>query len=471
MVRGKGARPVEARSGPAGAFLSTRHFASKDERLTLAVLGARLATATHVFLASAFYDLDFCEGLLLGQARKGLVINVLLNGLGGTRLIDQRTQLAALEARLRERGCDAEVRLAFEPGIFHTKLLLVESRRGKAALIGSANATMAALTSNEELLVEVPVDERLAKYARRIWSTGVRLDALDGRLTARYLVAFFRSGSLYFKPAASLQVTLNPFADLFSSLTDAERSKLGAARLPYSEQESGVGAFNLRRAIGLSDDRESAESEVKKASIKPYAVETCFGYWVPRAVNDELQRKLEEVAIVKRRHLVRFRDTLARTGTAVLTQRYAAYVEAVRQLLIASGVAFSAELDGLPRNPFEPKLFAKFLERVTERLHGNDFVKRLSEPFVQGPMPEIWDDPPARHEFVSSFFEFLEYVSMRPERRSRVPGQILDRIDAQGGGPVDASSLEARLVKLLKEEGWADNDWRPGRKRVPGTTS
>lgn len=470
--RGRGATVVSGRrAGTDRALLSTRHYSSVNEKLTVPALGARLAKASRVFLASAFYDVEFCEALLMKRGPGSAIVHVLLNGLGGSRLLEQRQCLMDLELRLRKRGYDVEVRLAFEPGIFHTKLLVIESGRNKTALLGSANATMAAMTANEELLVEIGVDERLDAYARRIWDTGVRLDALEERLTARHLIAFLRSGSLYFKPSSSLQVTLNPFAELLASLSPDERGKLGAARLPHSDQESGVGAFNLRRAVGLGDERDDAEVEVKKASIKPFAVETCFGYWVPRALNDELQGKLDEVAAAKRRHLLQFREALRQAGEPMLTRRYIDYVEAVRRLLVDNGVSFSPALDTLVRDPFEPGVFARFLGRVAERLDRDEFVKRLCYPFVPGPMPEIWDDLQAREEFESSFFEFLEFVALRPERRSRVPGRILDRIEAREAGSADATSIKERLVKLLKYEGWAERDWRSGKKPGPPVTS
>jgi PLD-like domain len=303
---------LTASPSPQGLLLSTRRYTSAGDKLTVASLGARLGAARRIFLAAAFYDIAFCKALLAHAPNDTKSIRLVFNGLGGSRLITQRDELTKLERALRKRFSDVQVRLAFEPGIFHTKLLLIHSSRKQTAFVGSANATMAAMSVNEEILLEAPGEGAIESYAERIWTASTHLSRLDERLAAKSLVSFFRTGSLYFKPTTTLQTTINPFTELLGALPDADRQKLGPVTLPHSDQESGVGAFNLRRAAGLSDpSRDAEDRENLKASVKPYAVETCFGYWVPRAVGGELHATLQKVGAGKRARLLELRKVLA----------------------------------------------------------------------------------------------------------------------------------------------------------------
>jgi hypothetical protein len=443
-------------------LLSSRRYASEQDRLTLAGLGARLANARHIFLAAAFYDIPFCK-TLLGYASRGTAsVRLIFNGLGGARLLRQRHELSGLERALRKRIPRVEVRLAFEPGIFHTKLLLLQYPRKTTAFIGSANATMAAMRINEEILLEVPGGGSIETYAERIWAASKALAELDERLTARSLIGFFRTGSLYFKPTTSLQASINPFTEFLASLTDDERRELGAASLPHADQEAGVGAFNLRRASGYVDpSRDSDDRESVKASVKPYAIETCFGYWVPRAVDGTLQRTLHKVGASKRSRLMEFRQALEATGNRVLATRYREYVAAVRRLLQDSRVPIADFLAGARRNPFDVDHFGAFLQRVLACLRSDAYLDRICLPFVCGTMPELWDDPIAYFDFESSFFAYIEYVAHRNGKKSRVPMTILERIGLRDTATADTTMIKRALNKFLTTSGWTDADWQP----------
>lgn len=349
--------------------------------------------------------------------------------------------------------------MLFEPGVFHSKLLMIHGHRNQVAYVGSANATMAAMSINEEILLRVPGCAAIEYYAERIWAASTPLSQLDDRLTARSLISFFRTGALYFKPTTSLQFTINPFTDLLATLPDVERTKLGTATIPHADQETGIGAFNLRRATGLSDEaRDVTDREGMKAGIKPYAVETCLGYWVPRAVDGDLQRMLQKVGEGKRARLLELRRVLEKIGANTLARRYGEYVDAVHRLLIANDVAFDGFLATSRRNPFDSGAFRAFFEGVLARLQNEDYLGRLCLPFVSSVMPELWDDPRAFFEFESSFFEYLEYVAQRPGRKSRVPATIFTRIGFRTGAP-GVEQIKTALEKYVATTGWTDKDW------------
>lgn len=260
-------------------LFSTRSFASAAEKLSVESLASSLADARTVFMASAYYDVAFCRALLAKVPKTAASVRLVFNGLGGARLLAQRDQLADLQRSLKNRSPAAEIRLAFAPGIFHTKLLMAEGTGGTVAYVGSANATMAAMKVNEEILLRVSGSAALSDYADRIWKEAIPLANADEKAKPKNLIAFFRTGALYFKPTTNLQITLNPFTPLLAALPDGEKKKLGTASLPYADQETGIGPFNLRRALELGD-----EAPDNKVSVKPYSIETSLGYWVPQAL-------------------------------------------------------------------------------------------------------------------------------------------------------------------------------------------
>jgi len=208
-------------------LLSVRYSTDRDSRLTADRLRSSLSGSTEVLLASAFYDVRFCETLLLSAELNGLrTARLLFNGLAGIRLDEQRQELEKLARRLGRRIDDVRIRLAFEPGLFHSKLIIGRGADRRVVMIGSANATTAALEQNEEILLEIDSGiAPLVDYFDRVWSEA--LDLTDAASPVRSLVQFFRTGALYFKPTASLGLTLNPFRDLINALPEGERAKLG----------------------------------------------------------------------------------------------------------------------------------------------------------------------------------------------------------------------------------------------------
>lgn len=433
-------------------LFSTRNFSSVEGRLSVESLATSLADSRKVFLASAYYDVFFCRALLAKVPKVATSVRLVFNGLGGARLLEQRDQLAILERSLKNRCAAAEIRLAFAPGIFHTKLLMVEGADSDVAYVGSANATMAAMKSNEEILLRVSGSAALSDYADRIWKEAIPLAAIDDKAKPRNLISFFRTGSLYFKPTTNLQITLNPFTPLLAALSDGEKKKLGVASLPYADQETGIGAFNLRRALELSDKAIDT-----KVSVKPYSIETSLGYWVPRALDERWQESLGAARTAKLERWKLMLSALQSPSGKTLHVRYAQYAEAVRELLVRGKVNFTQALPKGAYDPFDVRVFDMFYTRVLGHLTNDEYLERLCSPFVRGAMPEIWDDPVAYQEFETTFFEYLEFVGQSPGNRPRVPGRILKVI----GAAVDISAAAAKelLTAHLESAGWDPSRW------------
>lgn len=438
-------------------LLSTRHQSQHAGPLTLERIFQDVAKARRLRLASAFYDVEVLKELLSGpHASQLLEAQIILNGTGGRRLKEQVKELRAFCRRHNKSRNLVEVRLAMEPGLFHPKLLLLDSGRWRAAYVGSANATRSAFSVNEELLLRLDKGVGpLEHYFDMLWSTLSPMERLlEGRASTS-LISFFRTGDIYFKPSNVLQLTFNPFSELLHALPPKEHSKLVKILASYSEPGEGIGPFSLRKALGLKSGPNASESRVS-ARIKPYAVETSLGYWVPWTLGKKLEARIRRSSQSRARELEFLREAIQAHGRERIVERYQEYLREVRSALDQNDVNYASAVKQFKPGLFEDTAaFQRFLNGITLRLGNEDFKERYARPYVRAAMPEIWDDPIAYRVFKDSFFQYLESVEQRPGKKSRVPGLILKRCRSASR----ELPLEESLADLLRKQGWKDADW------------
>ena len=457
-------------------LLSSRNPLRVDQTLSANSLRDMAVDAEQVSVASAYYDLPFLRsflGSVLEQGSTRRHVRLVFNGLGGARLLQQQQQLTQVA---KEFGVD--IRLAFAPGIFHSKLYVLKNQTQFNVLVGSANATTAAFVSpskvgdhsvNEEILVALKLDlhdaDPFQTYFDRIWNRATPLDDLKSRQTAWNLIAFFRMGKLYFKPTVQLQQTFNPFVPLWNMLTPAQQTRLSASQIPYADAP-GIGAFNFRLALGLTKEeaalvveRNYAEDsrQAKRVKINSYAVQSCFGYWVPYMLDETLSNNIKSAAKKRRAQLDYLDKALKRRSDGFMFKRFSDYRESIKSQLEEHGVDWKRLLKKKPYQPFDnTKQFENFLGALRARLSSDDYKERISSPFVSGAMPEIWDDYAARRDFEESFFEFLQSVSGRASGNSPA-AMILGRCNIRGGAT--DKQIRTALEDLLEGAGWHPNDW------------
>jgi len=372
--RAAASRPASApRSDAKMSVASTLVSATSVERMSLLWMAEQMQEAEVIGIAAGFYDAEFLESVL--KQSKAHTVRLIFNGLGGKRLHVQRAELANIVNRLDQPQRRLDVRLSFAPGMFHTKLFLISKNGTTRALLGSANATSAAFSRNEEILVSLADAGPLEGYFESAWSSARTLDSLVQPATS--LINFFRTGVLYFRPSATLATTINPFRELLNAMTNEERALLGGVDLPFSDQVSGIGPFNLKQAIqgaAMVDDWDdidiSAESGdlESRLSIKPWAIETCFGYWVPGPLDGPWQMKLAKAGAAKRQKIEEFRKQLNETDKDALAAKYQLYLTEAEKVMVANIDRLPALLRSVGRNPFDMPNFHKFCGRVVAYL-------------------------------------------------------------------------------------------------------
>ena len=409
-------------------------------------LAAMAADTDSVTILSAYYVPGVLE-TIAGACRGD--IRVVLNGLGGRRLNKQVKELEELQAKLRKRSRSAKIRLAFAEGIFHTKLYVFGTELGAVAWIGSANATKAGLNGrNEEVLVRMaPAPRSVVGYAESAWSRAMPVKRCRQKVNS--LIAFLRTGVLYYKPYATLQMTLNPFRRLMESLPAAEKQKITRFRSDYADEEAGIGAFNLNRVYEGPPQEEVREQPVEqqRVRLRSYAIETCYGYWVAEPFIEKVDKRLIKASADKRRRLKSIRKWMKRHRDDDIVRAYSSYLNDVLTTLDNEGVEWR-EYEN--QDLFED---TSAIERRVDSLLtalAEPGVDRHCQAFVPSEVPEIWEDDIACKSFEDSFFESLAHASSA-RTRSGSAKLILDSLNLSH---ITAMEIQTALMDALRKDDW-----------------
>ena len=422
--------------------------------------------ADRVTVLSAYYVPDLLRRLLGGC--KGEV-RLVLNGLGGKRLDAQVQELQDLQGELGKSARSAAVRLAFSDGIFHTKLYLFETGQEAVVWIGSANATEAGLNGhNEEILLRVsPAPSSVVAYVKSVWARSACVEAC--RQPVNSLSAFFRTGTLYYKPHATLIKTYNPFREFLERLPQEEKSKIAAFRSDFADDEAGIGAFNLdrvfKRLVEPRDNENPPPNQPRRVDFRRHAIQTCYGYWVPDAFTEEVDLMLEAASVDKLALLHRWREWMAEE-TQSIVDAYSTYLSDVKETLEQVGVEW--------RKYAAPSLFKETsaierpIEALVIELSHDHRLQMHAQAFVSSELPEIWEDAAAREAFENSFFDALAAASSA-RRRSTAAKLILD---ALGSFVSTAKQIRQELLRKVRDPDWYERHFhRTGDDSDRGTAA
>ena len=417
------------------------------------------ANADSVTILSAYYGPDVLE--TIASACQGDV-RIVLNGLGGRRLEEQAQELEALQAALREQSQLAEIRLAFAEGVFHTKLYVFGTGLDAVAWIGSANATKAGLNGrNEEVLVRItPVPDSIFAYVDSAWLRAMPVECCRGAVNS--LIAFFRTGMLYYKPYATLQWTMNPFLQLMKRLPTEEKRKIAAFHSEFADDDGGIGAFNLNLVFERAAEGELSElpTEQHPAELRRYAVQTCYGYWVAEPFITHVDVMLDQASVDKRNRLEAVRNWMDR-GRVAIVDAYASYLQDVREILDDEEVEWH---EYAPIELFEDtSAIEGRVDALLAVLSTEHRLARHCQAFIPSEVPEIWEDDTACAQFVESFFDSLAYA-WSAQRRSGSAKLILEslvpRLQAVGPLHNPAEAIQTALECALDTENWYEENFR-----------
>lgn len=445
---------------------STKYF---DEAQVRSLTEERIFDAfrdtLHAILFAAFYSEVFLKKFLKSipkAERSERSVTFVLNGCVGAKLEHQIQRLMDIQAYgVRLGYADVKIYLNHENAMFHTKLFKFYRPRKYRYFVGSANLSNSAFQRNEELVLSFRrMQPQLDRYIENVMenSTLVSDFSLRGEDLGE-LEEFLQSGVLFYKPNTQLNFT---FHELDMPKDVEERLSMLSERPVHTNPGTAWGAYNLKRAIKARlpnlEAAEVSEEKMRRLSISRWAIETCYGYWVPSAYIAEVQKKVAMVSNQKKDSLLALRDAIHSIGLEALLDDYRHYLTDVVTILS------NARIDWRPDSRLLQR-FSRYLNRLVQKLEHETFVERFCRPLVQSFLPEMWDDSYAKMDFLDSFCEFVEYKVLSAGSSSSLPvASMVNAFEITNGD--DSQAILQKMEDYFKEYYWSEFQWiKPAQKQ------
>jgi hypothetical protein len=418
-------------------------------------LDAAAASATEITILGGFYSvepiLSLCKQVKRAK-RKSCRIRIAV-GLEATSAIPSTwTDMRGLRKKLLKSGFrDVVVAVVgSSPVHFHTKLFRFLNTTRPVWFIGSANPG----SNRHELMVRLSGrHEALSAYVAAVFDTAV--DIANPQPSAEILTLrdFFLTGLLCHKPPPPRLFTFDAFrfdAQHHQQLAEALAGSSGVSHA--SPKTLGFG-FNLRSPLSQKDADEDLEGDGStsgRLQIRPYSMDTVFGWWMPHAYGESVREKVAQDEAVRERRLAEIGAALRSTeGEAAVRDAFLAHITSMEDFLRTNGI------DARPVSNREFR-FEQFLSSRTKALNDPVTIQRHARLVTLTAMPDIWADGTAVDEFQQSFFDDLAFRAAGATLPAIVKS-ILSRLDDDTLGL--GSEFQEALVHALVDKPWTDDDW------------
>lgn len=425
-------------------------------------------------VVSAYYSTEFIKYLFKKidvKNRKECKALFIFNGLSGLRLTDQIKDLKKLKKDLSKIGFSQnliQIYLNKKFDIFHPKIYYFVGENMTVWSIGSANASTQAFqkNGNEEIIYQkVSFGKKktqemtaLIDYVNEILDDSERggdcfeIDKFNDDQLEKNLISFFRSGLIYFKPMQQLQYTFGEVK--FASEIEDQLSRL-SDRPENTDKGKLWGPLNLLSILGIGDINDFLEIETSRLSIKPWSIETCYGFWVPSAYANLVDKKLnlKEQDRIEKFKLIKNVFNNKNNGSA-LQSAFNNYIDQINSIFKSNLIAHTIDSD--KRDEYLKK-FNKFLINFDKRINDEKFMRRYTKPLIASGMPEIWQDDVAYEDFKYSYFEYLSYAASR--RPPLIAKKIMMAIRMQAPILMDSDDIENNINKFIQKNGWSAKYW------------
>ncbi len=432
-------------------FSSWYFVEQKIEELSRNILIREMKRAERIVIISAYYSTSFLETLLIKvnkNKRKKCSVSLIFNGFSGQRLYEQVSELEKFSGKLKNLGYK-EISIFLNRGttLFHTKLYFITNDSGSVWLAGSANASNAGFETNEEFLIKSKEKIRnIREYIDQVINDSEEIGDIDpDEALESNIVGFFRTGSIYFKPNNQLSFTFSEFK-LPDTIENAIRNIEERPR--NTNPGKAWGAYNLKFSLGLRDDENEKTSQV---SLKPWSIETCYGYWVPNKYRFIVDNSVNEKSNSARRKFEEILSLIEVRGVDSLVDDYANYLNDAKLILRSHSIDHSFDEKELVDK------YRKFVERIVSKLSDKKRLDKLCLPLVSTGMPEIWEDPIAYDDFTESFFEYIanELIGKMP----RVVRSIKENLGLNADS--DSDEIASSFISYFEfdEAEWSDEYW------------
>lgn len=442
-------------------FYSNNYYTKKEtnerkiEKISTHIFDADFQNAERIAILSAYYSRVFFEDLFLKvkeENRASCRIILILNGLQGKRQKDQISELKVLVSNLKEMGFkEVEIYINMKSPLFHTKLYYVDSLEETEEksywFMGSANASFNAFRKNEEFILKSSSNiKNIQNYISKVKKKSNSIDTIENiDIKVKDLINFFKTGSIYFKPKKQISFT-------FSELNlphNIERKLMEGDQPQPRHTNSGKpwGAYNLKLNLSLESE---ANEDKQRINFTPYAIETCYGYWVPESYINYIEDQINKKSIKKKKEFKNILNALEKKGVKNIVRGFKEYIEDIKKRLQEKNIEYDLNEEEIIFK------FQKFVEKTKSNLSDNKKLEKLCKPYILTGMPEIWEDKPIYDAFEESFMDYVEY-SLALQKIPKIIGVLKKNFSLNKAD--DSDGIKIKVNAYFESNTWRDGFW------------
>ncbi|SEP41520.1 PLD-like domain-containing protein [Rhodospirillales bacterium URHD0017] len=416
-----------------------------------------IKAADDIVIISGFYGAPFVRSTLRSAkfSGRGRRLTFVFAGLPDVARDAQVEELAELKDHIvntyRCAAKNVDIRLVIGSRFLHAKVSRFRAKnRLPVYLIGSANFSESAFAQNDEAMVVIKGRHRgLNDYILHALNTSQSIGALSPNPPARNWRDFFRNGYLYFRPNRAVTYTIDPYSgDEFRRIAAKLREHV-VNPLRFSDPD--VLGLNVAALLDL----QPPENTKLPLKLPTYAIETDYGYWVPKPYVDFVEDKLEAVLGPKRQALERRGSELQRAGDRYITQQIAIYLADVDQRLASGDKPLG--LTEKQRATIQERI-ARRVAHLKALLTHPKAVERLAQTLVGAPVPEFWEDEASVNRFFDGFCYDIVAKLSAPKGTPRIVRHLATRFQIREGD--DTQKCREQIEKFFREGGsWPARNW------------
>ena len=373
----------------------------------------------NVIIISAYIDIESIKQVIdfvheRADSRGRPTLRFFIDKASSRFLSNREINTNFVEAEKKIRSfCDSKsgIYLVQFGALFHSKAYLIEGNKKAKILFGSMNLTQKGVLSNEELVLSEEMNttgkssgNRLAKWLK-VYTENIHTKSVQvGRGLPEQFPSSMRQllldGSIYYELKEQ-----NPFRFKLYLPEGTAKQQAGIDQLLEASITDSVSLESLITAnspVGLGMTLPGLAGS--RSLWKKLCLETCYGYWSPESLRDELQKILDLRIIDRKPHFDEIKKILLERD-AEIAKCFFGLCLRINTHLLSVGI-----IDWKYGSEVEAKVaWDKWIETTKSKIANKEYYERLISGITNVPTPDVWNDPLSSDELENSFCESLLY--------------------------------------------------------------
>ena len=347
--------------------------------------------------------------------------------------------------------------------LFHSKIYLIEANKYGKIIIGSMNFTQKAVNENEEILLidNYKLDSRSIGNKLSKWVKEEYLDLLNSKSE---LIDYNNKVNY---PSCMRQLLLN--GRIYYELKEQSpfRFKLNLPEQVIKQQaeidpllESSV--IDTISIVSLITNPTNGlniklpNPGTTRAYWKRYCVETCYGYWNPDSLRDDLDSAIKKRVKQRKPYYDKLISIIKERKIDIETL-FVALCRRIQDYLDRQGISGWEYSDLDKAN----EAWNKWLDTLLLKVQNNTFLNRLISGISSVPSPDVWSDPISSDEFENTFLDSIIYYWSKEysKETSNVIAQAIAwnmDIEQKEKNKIQADTLKDRIENWLLKNPCSD---------------